>query len=243
MPGDRVGDILLTLRGLGVVRDGRTLFAGLDLDLRAGVGLELTGPNGSGKSTLLRIVAGLQPDHDGSATAVDSLYLGHRAGISGLLTVAENLLWFGALQGAGDAAVENEALPKGVLGADRQRAAERVRAALERVGLPGFEDIPCARLSAGQQRRVALARLVLGGAALWLLDEPLTALDAAGHDLVRALLVTHLQAGGAAIWATHQSLGLPGAMSLALGQIGRRPASGAESDRVGHGTGTWEIRA
>ena len=71
----------------------------------------------------------------------------------------------------------------------------------------------------------------------------LTALDAAGHDLVRALLVTHLQAGGAAIWATHQSLGLPGAMSLALGQIGRRPASGAESDRVRHGTGTWEIRA
>ncbi|MFM7119807.1 MAG: heme ABC exporter ATP-binding protein CcmA [Gammaproteobacteria bacterium] len=209
MPGERPAEVLLTVRGLAAVRDGRTLFAGLDFDLRAGAGLELTGPNGSGKSTLLRIVAGLQPDHDGSVSAVEHLYLGHRPGISSLLTVAENLAWFAALQPAASASA-------------RQPVSERVRSALDRVGLPGFDDIPCARLSAGQQRRVALARLVLGGAPLWLLDEPLTALDDAGHRLVRALLAAHLRAGGAAIWATHQSLALvgviPGVMTLALGQ-------------------------
>jgi heme exporter protein A len=194
-------EFLLTLAQLGCARDGCWLFRDLSLTVQAGECLELVGPNGSGKSTLLRIVAGLYPDFSGTLRAADGLYVGHRPGISGVLTAAENLRWYAALQ------------------TGRRPHAADLDAVLERVGLPGYGNVVCQQLSAGQQRRVALARLLLGGGRLWLLDEPLTALDAAGQRLVCALIEAHLGTGGGAVCATHQRLGVPGARQLELGDV------------------------
>ncbi len=192
---------LLQIDGLGCARDGRVLFQGLSLMLQAGETVELHGPNGSGKSTLLRAIAGLYPDVTGTLEAVASLYLGHRAGISARLTAAENLTWYQALAGAS--------------GTDPVGVAE----ALARVGLGGYEDTVCQQLSAGQQRRVGLARLLVCRAPLWLLDEPLTALDRSGAGLVRELIGAHTAAGGAVLCATHQSLGLDAARRLSLENV------------------------
>jgi len=186
---------LLEVADLACERDGRMLFDDLRIRLGAGDCLELRGPNGSGKSTLLRAIAGLYPDYTGTIRAADSLYLGHRPGVSTLLTAEENLRWYSVLRPGGRTAA----------------------GALAAVGMEGYERVPCGQLSAGQLRRVALARLLSCPAPLWLLDEPLTALDAAGQDLVRALVVAHLEAGGAALCATHQGLGLAGAGVLQLG--------------------------
>jgi heme exporter protein A len=190
-----VAEQLLEIEDLSCVRDGRALFAALDLSLGAGDCVALVGPNGSGKSTLLRCVAGLFPDYDGRISAAGFQYLGHRPGVSLALSARENLRWYGSLGGT----------------------ALDVEAVLERVGLPGYADVRCHRLSAGQQRRVALARLLLGPGRLWLLDEPFTALDDAGQMLVRTLISEHLAGNGAALCATHQPLEVPGAGTLALG--------------------------
>lgn len=192
-----LSDVLLEIRDLGCQREGRLLFAHLDLDVLAGECIELTGPNGSGKSTLLRCLCGLFPDYSGSIRAEPVAYLGHKPGISALLSPRQNLTWYAAF------------------GESR----EDHMAVLERVGLAGYEDVRCQRLSAGQQRRVALARLILDDRRLWLLDEPFTALDHSGQSLVRELVNTHLQEGGAAICATHQPLELPGARPLQLGLV------------------------
>ncbi|MFW6093574.1 MAG: heme ABC exporter ATP-binding protein CcmA [Pseudomonadota bacterium] len=186
---------LLELHGVGCERDARVLFAGLDVALGAGECLELRGPNGSGKSTLLRIVAGLHPDYQGTIRAADSLYVGHRPGVSPVLTAEENLRWYASLCGADGA----------------------VAPALERVGMAGYERVPCQQMSAGQQRRVALARLALCRAPVWLLDEPLTALDAAGQRLVASLIASQLAQGGAVVCATHQPLALAGSRIIELG--------------------------
>ena len=193
--GNAQNDPPLLLGGVGCQRDGRWLFRQLSLELACGQSLELVGANGSGKSTLLRIIAGLYPDHVGTVRASDCLYLGHRPGVSAALTAAENLRWYATLQGS----------------------RLDVEIALDEVGMSGYGEVSCQQMSAGQQRRVGLARLVLGGAPLWLLDEPLTALDLDGQLLVRRLVETHLAAGGAALWATHQTLGLPGTRQLVLG--------------------------
>ncbi len=185
---------LLRLDHVACERDGRVLFRDLDLSLAGGDCLELRGPNGSGKSTLIRAIAGLYPDFTGTIEAMESLYVGHRSGVSALLTAEENLRWYSALQ-PGESDVE---------------------AALARVGLAGFERVPCRQMSAGQQRRVGLARLVLCRAPLWLLDEPLTALDQGGQRLVRELIEAQLGRGGAVLCATHQPLGLAGARVLSL---------------------------
>jgi len=187
---------LLTLEGLGCERDGRWLFRELSLAVLPGECVELVGPNGSGKSTLLRAITGLYPEFVGTLRAAGCLYLGHRPGISAMLTAAENLRWYAALQGA---------------------AYDSIPEALARVGMAGYENVLCQQMSAGQQRRVGLARLLLGGGPLWLLDEPLTALDAAGQRLVQGLIAAHLARGGAAVCATHQSLGLTGVRQLNLG--------------------------
>ncbi|MBX3705233.1 MAG: cytochrome c biogenesis heme-transporting ATPase CcmA [Pseudomonadales bacterium] len=197
---------LLRLDGLGCQRDERWLFRDLTLDLNPGELLQLEGPNGSGKSTLLRVLLGLYPDFTGTLSVAECLYLGHRPGVSAVLTAAENLRWYAALQG----------VPADVAGA------------LERVGMAGYENVVCQHMSAGQQRRIALARLALGGAPLWLLDEPLTALDTAGQDLVRALVAEHLAAGGAVVCATHQPLGIATARRMVLGAGARAVPAGAE---------------
>jgi heme exporter protein A len=195
-----VTDTLLTVKGLGCVRDGRTLFRGLELTVRRGECVALKGPNGSGKSTLLRAIAGLFIDVEGEILVSKPAYMGHRPGLSLSLSPLENLRWYASLEPAG-------AMP----------AAVNLCSLLERVGLAGYEDVRCQHLSAGQQRRAALARLMIDAAPLWLLDEPFTALDADGQDLVRSLLVEHAASGGAAVCATHQDLGVPSSRDLFLG--------------------------
>jgi heme exporter protein A len=187
--------LLLEVAELTCERDGRLLFEDLNIALRVGECLELRGPNGSGKSTLLRAIVGLYPDYAGTIRAAESLYLGHRPGITGLLSAQENLDWYATLRPGGCSSAE----------------------ALSRVGMEGYERVPCQQLSAGQLRRVALARLCMCPAPLWLLDEPLTALDAAGQGLVRALVAEHQAGGGAVLCATHQGLELGGARALWLG--------------------------
>ena len=185
---------LLSLTNLACVRGGRTLFSDLNLDLHAGQCLEVRGPNGSGKSTLLRMIAGLYPDYDGRIEAVACFYLGHKPAVSALLSPRENLEWY---ERAGDSAS----------GAGTVRGGRGVDEALATVGLETCSGIPCGRLSQGQQRRAGLARALLSPHRLWLLDEPLTALDAQGQTLVGSILKDHCAAGGAVLCATHQALG------------------------------------
>ncbi len=192
---------LLRLASLGCEREGRVLFSDLNLSLGMGACAALTGPNGSGKSTLLRCITGLFPDYEGEIEAATSSYLGHRPAVSPSLSVLENLRWFAALTPG--------------LASSRAELIER----LDAVGLAGYEDVLCGRLSAGQQRRVALARLRMDESPLWLLDEPFTALDADGQDLVRALIAEHRAQGGAVLCATHQDLGVPEAEALNLGAL------------------------
>ena len=211
-----MSQILLRLERLSCTRDGRSLFGNLDLALSQGECLELRGPNGSGKSTLLRAIVGLYPDFQGTISAAACLYWGHRLGLNGLLTAEENLRWYQALQ-PGKVAVA---------------------AALERVGMRGYERVACHQMSAGQQRRIALARLLLCDARLWLLDEPFTALDAQGQEMVRELILEHVQQDGAVVCATHQPLALDGARVLDLAGADAREtaaeykASGSGASRL-----------
>ena len=188
-PGLRLTEPLLQARQLACERDGRWLFTALDLLLAPGEAMEIMGPNGAGKSTLLRILAGLLPASEGTVqTAVTPLYAGHRPGLSPGLSASQNLAWFVTLASGGAASTAS------------------VHAAIARVGLGGYEDVPCQQLSAGQQRRVGLARLLLSDSPLWLLDEPATALDDDATHALRELIVAHCAAGGAVAMATHARL-------------------------------------
>ncbi len=191
-------DSLLEVVDLACEREGRQLFSGLNLTIGVGECVSLTGPNGSGKSTLLRCISGFFPDFTGEIEAGSLSYLGHRPGVALGLSPIENLRWYAALDGAS--------------------AGMDLVSLLEEVGLAGYEEVLCARLSAGQQRRVALARLRLDTGRLWLLDEPFTALDVRGQDLVRELIARHRADGGSALCATHQDLEVPGASELTLGR-------------------------
>lgn len=196
-----MSEYLLTIESLACTREGRTLFRALSFTVAPGECVELTGPNGSGKSTLLRCIAGLFPDFEGGIRAAGPEYLGHRPGVSLALSPLENLRWYASLDAGGQSPAILESI-------------------LERVGLAGYDDVPCQQLSAGQQRRVALARLMLGRGRLWLLDEPFTALDTEGQALVRTLIEDHLAADGAAVCATHQPLDLSRSVGVRLGQPG-----------------------
>ena len=183
-----VEDDLLVAETIRYTVGDRVLFDELSISVRSGDLVEIRGPNGSGKSTLLRCLVGLhEPDVGSIRRTVDSLYVGHRPGICGRMTPIENLRWSAGI-------------------ADSNAAAEAIRSALGRVGLDGALHDACDSLSAGQQRRVSLARLLISAAPLWILDEPLAALDDDGRDLVGELLACHRATGGAAICATHQPL-------------------------------------
>lgn len=185
----------LTARGLAAARGGRAVLTGLDLVLAPGGALVLQGPNGSGKTTLLRVLAGLQAPIAGSlALPPDCLcYAGHADGLKSALTLQENLAFWAAVYG------QREIAP-----------------ALAQMGLAALSTRRAADLSAGQKKRAGLARLLVAGRWLWLLDEPTVSLDAASVRSFAALVQAHLAIGGAAIIASHLDLGLPGAQVLDL---------------------------
>lgn len=195
---------LLELRDLSCERDQRPLFSALNLSCYGGEAVQILGPNGSGKTTLLRTLAGLCREYRGEilccgvelgraglAHRQNLLFIGHRPGIKSGLTPRENLAWYCALSGRVSSA--------------------NIMAALAEVGLSGYGDVPCAQLSAGQLRRVALARLHLSDVPqVWILDEPFTAIDKAGVAELEALMARHTAAGGLVVLSSHQELVLPG---------------------------------
>lgn len=202
--------LCLEARQLACERDDRWLFQGLDLNIYSGEIVRIEGPNGSGKTTLLKILSGQLGDYQGElfwngAAMKDArehflanlLYLGHAPGIKSGLTPLENLAWYQALSGASHF---------GGTSNKRSDNEEQRLEALENVGLAGFEDVPAGQLSAGQQRRVALARLTLTPRALWVLDEPFTAIDRDGVAALEQQLIAHAQAGGCVIVTTHHEL-------------------------------------
>ena len=175
-------------RSLACSRGIVTLFRGISFQVSAGEWVEVRGPNGSGKTTLLRCVAGLTRADAGEVLREgDFIYGGHLAGIKDDLTAEENLTALLALRAV---AVTRDA----------------VRGALAETGLDKRRSIPARRLSAGQRRRIGLARLALDPAPIWILDEPLTALDDQGQALFTRLLGRHLDRGGLALLATHHDL-------------------------------------
>lgn len=193
------GDMSLSAHGLRCVRGGHTLARDLDLAVEPGRPVHLLGVNGSGKTTLLRTLASLRPPEAGqihwcgrplervrSEFLQAMAYVGHAAGLKQDLSARENLAAHLALAG--------------------REPLESIPAALAAVGLRRLVDRPVRRLSAGQARRVALAGLRLSAAHLWILDEPFTALDADGRELVRDLLIRHCTAGGLAVLTSHQPI-------------------------------------
>jgi heme exporter protein A len=201
----------LEVRALSCSRGLVALFRDVSLRVAPGEWVSVRGPNGCGKTTLLRCIAGLtQPDSgdvlwDGLPTRrhparfhQELCYSGHLAGIKDDLTAEENLAGLLALRAISPARGE-------------------MRAALAAAGLDQRRQLPARRLSAGQRRRIGLARLALDGARLWALDEPLTALDDDGRMLFEGLLAGHLRRGGAALIATHHDLAPAPAHELRMG--------------------------
>lgn len=205
-----VASVNLQALALSCERDDRLLFEGLDISLNNGDLLQLAGPNGAGKTTLLRLLAGLNRDYQGELLwqgkglyqdfadyAQHRLYQGHLSAVKKALTPIENLRWLTSSWHVAEAGLWQ---------------------ALEEVELAGFEDTPCGQLSAGQQRRVALARLCVAPTPLWILDEPFTALDKHGVQWLEQKLQQHIQAGGAAIITSHHALeNIPNLKKLELG--------------------------
>lgn len=204
------GGVMLEARNLFCERDDRILFQDLDFRLGAGEVLQVQGSNGSGKTTLLRIICGLNDNYRGAIYwrgreviehmhefYGELLYIGHRVGVSKVLTPIENLRWSCSLQ--------------------QQVDDTAIFAALHTVGLRGFEESQCFTLSAGQQQRVSLARLLLSKAQLWILDEPFTTLDTDGVKQLEGMLYSHATAGGAVLVTTHHQLQVPALHRLSLG--------------------------
>jgi heme exporter protein A len=179
---------LLAADSLSLERGGRELFRGLSFEVLPGHLFQVEGENGAGKTSLLRILAGLSRyGFTGSVSrSAPLLYLGHQSGVKGLLTPRENLGWHVSGEGSYS---------------DRE-----IEDALARVGLYGYEDVPSHALSAGQHRRVNLARLYLTRCPLWLLDEPFTAIDKQGVGDLEALFVRHVESGGGVVMTSHQAL-------------------------------------
>ncbi len=195
-------DTLLSAQNLAVFRGEHCLFSDLNFSIAAGEVLQLHGDNGSGKTSLIRALCTLLPIEQGEISwrgaalpaareqyFSEMTYSGHSEAIKGDLSARENLSFTASLRGTAEASIEQ---------------------ALSRVGLQDRADLPCRFLSAGQRRRVTLARLQISVAVLWILDEPLTSLDVHGRALVEQMIASHASGGGAVIFTTHQPLSLDG---------------------------------
>jgi heme exporter protein A len=193
---------LMYASDLACERDLRVLYSGLSLSVKAGELWHVKGCNGAGKTTLLRQLAGLHPVDIGKVlypqASIKIIYIGHKLGLKEQLTADENLSWLVGLDGSST---------------QLQRYA-----ALKRVGLKGYEENTVAQLSAGQKRRVTLARLHLCKADVWLLDEPFTSLDQQGIEDEQDWLNQHTLAGGAVLMTSHQEVSLPQVNILDLRQ-------------------------
>ncbi len=192
----------LKIAGLSCVRGDRVLFSDLSFSLATGELLHLKGRNGSGKTTLLRALAGLMLPESGEILWCGEdirrmreeysrhlLYLGHLNGIKGDLSAVENLRVSAILNG-------------------HRLSESRAWEVLGEIGLQGHEDLPSKHLSQGQKRRVALARLLISPARIWILDEPFTALDVAAVELLQAVISRHIEHQGIAIVTTHQEVAI-----------------------------------
>lgn len=196
----------LTGDNLACIRGGRVVFAQLNFSVAGGEALLITGPNGAGKSSLLRVIAGLVRLADGklsleggdpeAAIGEQVHYLGHQDALKPALSVAENLRFWAAYlgNGAGD-----------------------IAPALEAVALKPLASLPAAYLSAGQRRRLSIARLLAVKRPIWLLDEPTSALDAASQERLAGLMRDHLGGGGMIVAATHGPIGLESPREMRMG--------------------------
>ncbi len=208
---------LLAARGLRFLRNEEPVFGPLDFEVHGGEALLVLGGNGAGKTTLLRVLAGLlalsegelrldgaPPTRDGLALAI--AYLGHHLAHKGELTARENLAF--------------------AIGLGGQRPRSSLTQALASVGLAGYEDTPARKLSAGQKKRLSLARLLLVPARLWLLDEPYANLDLDGITLVNRMIQKHVGEGGAALITTHGAYAAPPVRTRTLSMNGEAPRDG-----------------
>jgi heme exporter protein A len=193
--------VLLSANGLTCIREDRVLFEALNFSVFSGNIIQVEGPNGSGKTSLLRILAGLSQPYDGTVLFREQniteqsdefhqnlLYIGHLPGVKGEMTAQENLEFTLTLHG-NDVSTAEETL--------------------EKVNLLGFENALASHLSAGQHRRISLARLWQSTAPIWILDEPFTAIDKRGVEKLEQLFLAHAQRGGCVILTTHQDLSFP----------------------------------
>lgn len=192
---------MLEVSQLTAIRDERVLFESLSFTIDSGELVQIEGRNGTGKTTLLRIITGLGDRDEGEiawngetiesnrdAFHQDLLFLGHQTGVKRELTAYENLRFYLSIH------------------AKSRVDKQTIYQALTKVGLAGREDVPVAQLSAGQQRRVALARLWLSDHKLWILDEPLTAIDKQGVKVLESLFLQHAEQGGIVMLTTHQDM-------------------------------------
>ena len=205
----------LSVDNLLIERDDRLLFKGLNFSVSAGKVIQLVGRNGSGKTSLIRTLLGLMPDFEGELTWKGKslhqerddffnnlLYIGHKASIKSALTASENLKWLTAPY--------------------RKVTQAEIDDALRNVGLRGYEDVECHSMSAGQNRRVALAQLYLLDLPVWILDEPFTAIDLAGVDQLEARIADHASKGGAVLLTTHHVLKIDAVTKVNLDEFSPR---------------------
>ncbi|MDB2399387.1 heme ABC exporter ATP-binding protein CcmA [Planktomarina sp.] len=196
---------MLHVSNLSVARGGITLLCGVGFALNAGQILVLRGANGLGKTSLLRCIAGLQNPVEGQITAPETVaYSGHADGLKGQMTVLENLAFWSSVYHGPSPEV-----------------------ALDAYDLHALADRPAANLSAGQKRRLGLARMQVSGCALWVMDEPTVSLDADNVALFRAALDRHVQSGGAAVITTHIALAIASARLLDLTRFKARVLMGS----------------